>query len=208
MDTSYNLKEQEKELIDFFFKNGCLKFGEYKLKTGKTSPFYINLRNLISKPEIINKISKLIYETFLESRKNITLCGLPYAGIPYSCSLSTLYEIPQILLRKEKKQYGDSLGKIYEGTHQVGNKMILIDDIFTTGSSIIDSIKKFQDEGVSVDEVIVIINRNETNNYISKLKDYGVRVNFMFDLIDIIKYLMSTNKIDEEEFNMVMNYLS
>jgi len=208
MDSAYNLSEQEKHLIDYFFDNDCLKFGEYKLKTGKTSPFYINLRNLISKPDIINKISKLIYETFLESRKNITLCGLPYAGIPYSCSISTLYEIPQILLRKEKKQYGDSLGKIYEGTHKVGNKMILIDDIFTTGSSIIDSIKKFQVEGILVDEVIVIINRNEKTNYMRKLKDYGIRVNFMFDLIDIIKYLLSTNKINESEFKMVMNYLS
>ena len=208
MDSGYNLTEQEKELIDFFFDNDCLKFGEYKLKTGKISPFYINLRNLISKPEIINNISKLIYQNFLKKRKDITLCGLPYAGIPYSCSISTLYEIPQILLRKEKKQYGDSLGKIYEGIHKVGNKLILIDDIFTTGSSIIDSIKKFQEEGVLVDEVIVIVNRNEKNNYLSKLKDYGVRVNFIFNLIDIIKYLLSINKIDKKEFDLVINYLS
>ena len=95
METGYNFTELERELINIFFDNNCLKFGEYKLKTGKTSPFYINLRTLISKPKIINKISKLIYETFLESRKNVTLCGLPYAGIPYSCSVSTLYEIPQ-----------------------------------------------------------------------------------------------------------------
>ena len=59
-----------------------------------------------------------------------------------------------------------------------------------------------------MDEVIVIINRNEKNNYMNKLKEYGVRVNFIFDLIDIIKYLLSTNKINEKEFNMVMNYLS
>ena len=75
----------------------------------------------------------------------MVICGLPYAGIPYSCSISTLYEIPQILLRKEMKNYGSSVGKIYEGTININNKLILIDDIFTTGSSIIDSIKKLQE---------------------------------------------------------------
>ena len=99
-----------RSLIKELFNLECFKFGSFSLKNGQTSPFYINLRNIISKPEILKTIAQIIYNEHIkkyhldsiEQGEILSICGLPYAGIPLATYISCLYNIPLLLLRKEK----------------------------------------------------------------------------------------------------------
>ena len=84
--------------------SNCYLEGNFTLKSGKISNFYLNLRNLISQPLVIRDIAQIIY-SYLSSNyeSNFLICGLPYAGIPYAGAVSIQFNIPNIILRKEKK---------------------------------------------------------------------------------------------------------
>ena len=87
-------------MIDTLKSLGCFKKGNYTLKSGKKSNYYIDLRNLVSHPLILKKICIELNDMLNNCG---TICGLPYAGIPYAQSISVLFEIPIFFLEKNKK---------------------------------------------------------------------------------------------------------
>lgn len=140
----------------------CIKKGTFTLKSGIESNFYVNLRNLIQKPVVIRNICHLIFQKLppLDSKQNkYIICGLPYAGIPYATALSIIYDIPLIILRKESKKYG--LKNLIDGVDNLEcSKVIIIDDIFTTGSSINEAVDIFTQYNLIVEKAIIILNRS------------------------------------------------
>lgn len=176
----------------------CVKHGDFTLKSGKKSPYYIDLRPLISDPAKIRIISNQIYN-FIDTPKDVKICGLPYAGIPYACAISILYYIPLIMLRKEQKKHGTK--KMIEGVFKEGDEIVIIDDILTTGSSVMESLSYFNefkqsplpgDCSKKVDEsqpffkiqkVIVILDREEGGR--EALEKLGLKVESLFKLSDL-----------------------
>ena len=154
----------------------CFKEGKFTLKSGKTSKYYIDLRPLVSHPEILKQISSLIknkigtYDGFI--------CGLPYAGMPYAQTISVLHNIPNIILRKEKKKHGT--GKMIEGHISNGDDLVIIDDILTTGSSIIESLEHLNQ--FNIKKIIVIVDREEGG--LETLKNMGYQVECLFKVSD------------------------
>ena len=144
----------------------CFKEGKFTLKNGSESNYYINLRNLIREPEVIKVICELIYDkiNFL-SWKDFVICGLPYAGIPYAQGYSILYNTPSVFLRKEHKK-----------------KVLLIDDVITSGSSIQESLVHFEKEKLDVIGTIVIMDRRIENTGIID------NVHSLFKLEDLLQY--------------------
>ena len=165
---------------------GCYKEGEFTLKSGRKSNYYIDLRILVSYPEVLKEISNMIYDRIKDVDGKI--CGLPYAGIPYAQTISVINNRPMILLRKEQKKYGTS--KMIEGEIKDGEEIIIIDDILTSGSSIIDSLeylKKYK-----IKKILVIVDRNEGGK--EKLRSIGYNVESVFT-IDNFKNLTKSNMI-------------
>ena len=94
------------DLIGRLHEIGVLSRGEFILKSGKKSDFYIDMRKLVSHPSIIKKIVSLIYN----KANNIQcIAGVPQGGVPYSTYLSALYNIPMVFIRKKAKTYGKCL---------------------------------------------------------------------------------------------------
>ena len=98
----------KKKILTDLYNFGCFKLGEFKLKSGIKSPFYINFRNLINEPEYLRNVCKFIYPELDNINPNLEyyIAGLPYAGIPYANAISLEKNIPQLLIRKEQKKYG------------------------------------------------------------------------------------------------------
>ena len=113
---------------------------------------------------------------------NYYLCGLPYAGIPFCVAASIKNLIPMIMLRKEKKQYGTK--KMIEGNICHGDEIVLIDDILTTGTSIIESLVHFKE--YKIKSVIVLLDRCEGGK--QNLEKFGINVISVFKITDFIIY--------------------
>ena len=160
--------ELKQDIISLIKENKCFLKGDFTLKSGQKSEYYLNLRNLIAHPKIIKKISQLIYHNLPQD--DFFICGLPYAGIPYACCLSNQYDIPLLLMRKEKKKHG--LKNQIDGCEDLrGKKVVLIDDIMTTGSSIRESIPLLKDLGLEILKIVVIIGRHNSGILISDLPE-------------------------------------
>ena len=187
-----------KIIIEKLARLGCFKFGEFKLKTGQISPFYINLRDIISNPEILKTLSTIIYKKYIEKEHLIcieegtvlSICGLPYAGIPIASYISCMYNLPLVMLRKEKKNYGTK--KMIEGINNNTNKIILIDDIITSGTSINESLIHFNN--FQIVDVIVIIDREQK-------KQCNFKYNSLYNITEIFQFLKIQKLISKEEFD-------
>ena len=165
---NYELLKQLKEI-------NCLKHGEFTLKSGIKSDIYIDLRILISYPQILTAVC-------MEIKKYIIpvdlIVGVPYSGIPFACNISTSNNIPMIMVRKEVKDYGTK--KIIEGVYKKGDECIIIEDIITSGSSLLETITTIESEGLKIIKIIVIINRNQ-GGY-EKIKTLGYDIQCIFNL--------------------------
>lgn len=185
-----SLSNNRNEIIKCINSLDCIKKGNFTLKSGIQSNYYVNLRNLISEPLVMKKICELIYQK-LPTEEEFYICGLPYAGMPYATGVSILYDIPLLVLRKETKKYG--MQNLIDGLENKRNisKVIIIDDIFTTGSSIRDSIPIMEKQGLEVIQTIVIVDRSESNiesgkNAVINKSREGVA--FLFSLTEILEF--------------------
>ena len=167
------------ELINELKKEDVIKEGKFVLKSGKHSNYYVDFRHLISKPVLFNKICIGLSELLPDSMsQSYYICGLPYAGIPYSSVISITKTIPMIMLRKEGKKYGTKM--MIEGTIEMGNNIVLIDDILTTGSSIIESLEYLKD--FNIKKIVILLDRMEGGK--EELQSLGFDVETLFTISD------------------------
>jgi len=138
---------------------GVIQRGSFKCKSGKMSSIYFDLRRLYSYPEIFNNvIDKMGEMTGLDFD---LVCGVPMAGVPYATLFSSRFKIPLILLRTDKKDHGTR--KLIEGVYKQGDRVLLLEDVVTTGGSLEDAKHKLESEGLVVSLSAVVIDRRETN---------------------------------------------
>ena len=189
-----------KLIIKNLFDLNCFKFGSFKLKNNQISPFYINLRILISNPETLSILAELVYKKFikpiyLERKEVLSICGLPYAGIPLASFISCKYNIPLLLLRKEKKNYGTK--QMIEGITEETNKVILIDDIITSGTSINESLVFFNE--FEIINIITVIDREQSKN----IENY----NSLFTISEVFHFLKLSNLISKEQYDTSFEFI-
>jgi uridine monophosphate synthetase len=141
-------------LIKDLINIGAVKYGNFTLKSGATSNIYFDLRQIYSHPDLLKKIVKLICE---RDHTYDLVCGVPIAGIPYATAYSLETNTPMIILRPTKKEYGT--GKLIEGKYSQGKTVLLIEDVTSTGASIMKAKKQLEQEGLIVYMTTIIDRR-------------------------------------------------
>lgn len=145
-------------LIDLLKENEVFLRGDFTLSSGKKSDYYINMKKAITEPEILSTIAKLI--TQLIDEDNVDKVAGPALGaVPIATAVSLESEIPLLMIRKEKKGYGTS--KLIEGELNSGDNVIVVEDVTTTGGSLLKAIKAIQENGGNVTRAFVVVDRQE-----------------------------------------------
>ncbi len=170
------------KLIIELYKHDIIKQGEFTLKSGSKSDIYIDLRSIISYPDLLEQVSEFLYKE-IEHKKFDHLCGIAYTGIPIATYISFTYEKRMIIKRKEQKKYGTK--KLVEGVFQTGDICLLIDDVITSGGSIRENIVDLRENGLEVNNVIVFVDR--TNGKCKEVE--GVTITSLITLDEVKKII-------------------
>ena len=145
-------------LIDLLKENGVFLEGDFTLSSGKKSNYYINMKKAITEPEILSTISKLITQK-IDLDDIDKVAGPALGAVPIATAVSLESKLPLLMIRKEKKGYGTS--KLIEGELTEGDTVIVVEDVSTTGGSLLKAIRAINDNGGNVKRAFVVVDREE-----------------------------------------------
>lgn len=196
------LTEREKlELSRLLIKTNALKFGIFKLTSGKMSPYYIDLRMIPSFPDAFKKVVSL-YKQIINSQvpdfKRIA--GVPTAGIPFSSVVAYELQKPFIYTRKEAKQHGRE--RLVEGYLTPGDKILVIDDLATTGKSSREAVEAIRKEGGIVTDLVVLIDRLEGAQ--ENMQEIEVTLHSVISIAEVTEELYNSGVINNEQYNQIV----
>jgi len=186
-----------KEFATFLHQNGALKFGDFTLSSGKSSSYYVDLRLVSSFPHQFRKMVKNLQDLISEEigfDNFDSLASVPTGGLVIASALAMETVKPLIYVRTKPKEHGTT--KSIEGKIHQGMKVLLIDDVATTGGSMINSIKLLKEAGTVVTDAYVILNRLEGAEKI--LDSEGVKIHQLTDIIEITKSLHEASLVSSE----------
>lgn len=149
-------------------------------------------------------MADLLINNFNEIKNFDVLCGVPYTALPIATVISLKTSIPMVMRRKENKNYGTK--KLIEGVFEEGSKCLIIEDVVTSGSSILETTKDLNDVGMKCTDAIVLLNREQGGSNV--LRSNGIQMHALFTLTQLMKYLKAEGCIDENIERKVQEYLS
>ncbi|SDF65147.1 orotidine-5'-phosphate decarboxylase [Epilithonimonas hungarica] len=195
--------ESKKEFFLECYKLGIIKFGRFTLKSGIESPFYVDLRPLASDPKILKKLANYLLEMLPLDNFDI-ICGVPYAALPMATAMSLQSYIPLIIKRKEAKSYGTK--KLIEGIYEKGQNCLLVEDVITSGKSLVETIDEVENEGIKVSDIVVVLDRQQGGK--EKLEEKGYKVHSLFNISEVVEILREVNYIDDEEIARIRDFVN
>lgn len=195
--------ESKKEFFLECYKLGIIKFGRFTLKSGIESPFYVDLRPLASDPKILKHLADYLLEMLPLDNFDL-ICGVPYAALPMATAMSLESYIPLIIKRKEAKEYGTK--KLIEGIYKKGQNCLLVEDVITSGKSLLETIPEIENEGISVSDIVVVLDREQGGKEL--LEGKGYKVHTLFSISEVCKMLQDENHLTDDEVARINNFLS
>jgi uridine monophosphate synthetase len=155
--TSTSVHDSLKErFLGSLISTGCFKLGDFTLKSGKKSPFYIDLRRLVSDPAAM-ALAAEAYALTAEGIAFDRIAGIPAAGLPLATATSLRTGRPMLWPRMPAKEHGT--GNRVEGDYKPGERLLLLDDLITTGASKLEAAEILRGEGLVVEDLVVLIER-------------------------------------------------
>ncbi len=189
-------------LAEGLLQAGCVRFGQFTLKSGIQSPIYIDLRQLVSHPDLLAQVGAA-YLPILRQLEFDRLAALPYAALPIATAISLQGNWPMLYPRKEVKAYGTKAE--IEGAYQPGERVVVIDDLATTGGSKFEAIDKLVEAGLQVQDVVVLIDRQSGAG--EALAAAGYRLHAVLTLTGLLDYWEHSGRIAADQIRAVRDFL-
>jgi orotate phosphoribosyltransferase len=191
-----------KEFATFLYQNDAIKFGNFKLSSGKDSPYYIDLRIVPSFPHQFRKMIKTLQSSISEKigfDNFDCIASVPTSGLVIASALAIETVKPLIYIRQKPKDYGTE--NVIEGKIAEGSRVLLVDDVGTTGLSLLNAIKALKASKMVVTDAFTIINRFEGAREL--LASENVRLYEITDIIALSSILHKANLLDDEIFEQI-----
>ena len=184
------------------FDIGAVQLGKFKLHSGKKSRIYLDLRLLVSHPYALRQAVS-VYRNMLDQLSFDLLAATPLAGLPLGTALCLDLDKPLIYPRKTAKSYGT--GKEIEGVWQVGQTAVVIDDLITSGDSILQAIVALKASGLQVNDAVVLIDREQGG--IATMQDHGYKLHAAVKVSRLLSILEEHQRITSKERDKVLKSL-
>ncbi|MGQ9545519.1 MAG: orotate phosphoribosyltransferase [Candidatus Bathycorpusculaceae bacterium] len=201
-----NSKTAKVEICKILKKIDALQFGAFKLTSGKISPYYIDLRVIPSFPDAFHRVCDF-YVNFIKERigtENFErIAGIPIAGIPFASLISYRLQKPFLYIRKDIRLHGRQ--RRIEGIIAPGDRVLLVDDLITTGLSLRRAAKAIMAEGGIVNDAVVLLDREEGGK--EKLERSGVRLHALLKISETATRLCEIGAIDEEQLKTILRQI-
>ncbi len=196
-----------KEFATFLHQSGTIKFGDFTLASGKKSSYYVDLRLVPSYPHQFRRMIKHLQNLISEQigfDEIDSVASVPTGGLVIASALA--YEIvkPLVYVRSQAKEYGT--GKLVEGIVKPDMKILLIDDVATTGGSVINGIRELKKSGAKITDAYVIVNRQEGAD--SALQKEGVKLHHLLDIVEIAKILHQQKLVNDSVLDKVQKQVA
>ncbi|NLC57605.1 MAG: orotate phosphoribosyltransferase [Armatimonadetes bacterium] len=190
-------------LYDQVYACGCIRFGEFRLRSGLLSPFYVDLRVLISCPATLRALAAELVQV-IQPLPHDRIAALPYAGLPIGVAASLAAEIPLIYPRKEAKAYGT--GQQIEGEFNAGERVVVVDDVITDGGTKIEAIRPLEAAGLVVKDVVVLLDREQGGDRV--LARNGYTLHSVMRLTPTLEALVRLGRITPEQRDAALAFVA
>jgi orotate phosphoribosyltransferase len=196
-----------KEFAIFLQQSAAIKFGDFNLSSGKKSAYYIDLRIIPSFPHQFRKMIKHLQNAISEKiglDSFDCIASVPTSGLVIASALAIETVKPLVYIRQKPKEYGT--GSLIEGKIAQGTKVLLVDDVGTTGQSLINAVRALKDAKMIVTDAFVIVNRFEGAREL--LASEGVKLHEIMDVMQISSMLHDEKLLDEQTFERIKKQMS
>ena len=185
------------------FDIGAVRLGQFVLHSGRRSPIYFDLRLLVSYPAVLRQVAAA-YALVLRRLQFDILAAYPYAGLPIGTAIALEMNIPLIYPRKTAKSYGT--GKQVEGVWQVGQRAVVIEDLITSGDSILQAIAALKAASLQVEDAVVLIDREQSGR--EMLAQAGYNLHAIISMRQMLVILERHNRITASKMAEVLALLT
>ena len=183
----------------------AIQFGSFTLASGKTSPYYIDLRVIPSYPDVLIRLTDLLVE-WLSTHTEVKydrIAGVPTAGISFATALSTRLHTPMLYIRTTPKKHGRQ--QLVEGILKSGDKVLVVDDLITDGGSKIEAIQPLKAAGAQVKHVLVVVDREQGGAI--RLKQANLELHALAPISQIVKALKTEGRISADQAQEILDYI-
>lgn len=191
------------DLASALVASRCVRFGDFTLKSGKHSPIYIDLRRLVTYPSIMRLVARE-YAKVLRHYQFDSIAGLPYAALPIASAISMEMNVPLIYPRREAKSYGTKAA--IEGTYKKGDRVVIIDDLVSTGETKVEAIDKLKGAGLEITAIVVLVDREMGAKKF--LNNLGYEFEAVVGLYQLLPLWRQSKAITAEQEGKVRSFLS
>lgn len=175
------LSVEKQNLLNALINIGVIKWGEFTLRSGEVSPIYIDCRAIISYPPLLRNISKALWDKIKHLKPSL-LCGVPYTALPMATAISLEQNVPMLMCRKEAKDYGTK--KQIEGVFKFSQDCLIVEDVVTTGGSVLQIAELLKNQGLKVNDIVVLVDRQQGGK--EALMAAGYHLHSIFTLNELI----------------------
>ena len=180
-------------------KIGALQFGTFQLPSGKYTSFYIDLSNIPSFPSVFETCIELLRKRS-KSLHFDAICGIPFKGLPIASVLSFTLRKPLLYIRKESII---SNSRFVEGTLRTGSTVLLVDDVVSSGNTLLEAAEKVRDEGYRVSDSLVLLDRVEGAKEL--LRNSGLILNSVADVLQVARVLVKYEVISKDKYRAILS---
>lgn len=190
------------KVLEALVKANVVRFGEFTLVSGEKSPIYVDLRALPSYPQSFDTVMNALAEVVKKIDIDV-IAGMETAGIPIATAVAMKLKKPMVYVRKKPKDYGTK--SRVEGVIREGDKVVLIDDLMTRGTSKTDFLEPVRITGAKVEDLAIILDRQQGGEEV--MMKSNVTLHKLITLKDLLSYMEDKKFISHDQYSKVLVYL-